>query len=223
MWTVGAEAVAGWLVTAANPADAPPGGSQAMLQIRIPNWEPAKIGAWNETEKAAIQALSNLVDAREDWSAFLKKNGKFLMYATGCDYQVNGPVAAMRFYDRAAKKNDRTAFDRNTRFYVAPNGGHGGWGISATTGERIPYHTDFIAALTDWVEKGITPPDALMQTLQEMTPPYASSVSRPLCRYPMYPRYSGSGDPKKMESWRCAAPAPGPDPAAESASTSSSR
>lgn len=222
MWTVAAEAPVGWLVQPVNPATAPPGGTNAMLQARVPGWEPAKIGHWDEKEKAAIQALSNLVDSREDWSAFLKHNGKFLLYAAGSDYQVNGPVGAMRFYEQGGKKNDKAAFDRNTRFYVAPNSGHGSWGISATTGEKLPYHADLITILADWVEKGIAPPDAIQQTLKDPKPPYAYTISRPLCRFPMYPRYNGSGDHNKMENWKCAAPKPGPSPAAPSVSTTAS-
>ena len=222
MWTVGAEGVRGWLVTPINPATLPPGGTQAVLEARVPGWDAAKIGAWDDATRVAIQKLSSQIDPHEDWSPFLKRNGKLLMYGAGSDYQVNGPIGPMRLFEQARKKNDKDAFDKNVRFYVAPNAGHGGWGISATTGERIPYHTDFIAALIDWVEKGVTPPDALQQTLQDLKPPYPSAVSRPLCRYPTYPKYSGKGDPKTKESWICTAPAPGPSPVAPSTPVTSS-
>jgi Tannase and feruloyl esterase len=52
----------------------------------------------------------------------------------------------------------------------------------------------------------VTPPDPILQTLGEQTPPDKVMRTRPLCRYPKYPRYKGKGDPEKMESYACAMP-----------------
>jgi feruloyl esterase len=65
---------------------------------------------------------------------------------------------------------------------------------------------DLVGYLENWVEKGVVPPDAIPQTLKEPNAPYTVIRSRPLCRYPKYPRYNGSGDPDRMESYTCAAP-----------------
>jgi len=96
--------------------------------------------------------------------------------------------------------------DKFVRYYVAPNVNHGSIGVSATTGKPLPRYTDMLTYLQDWVEKGVTPPDALTQTLMADKPPYAVERARPICRYPNYPRYKGAGDPDKLESYTCAAP-----------------
>jgi feruloyl esterase len=197
------------MVSPVNPATLPPdAGLEAMFRARVPGWDPAKIGTVSETTPL-VQALSKLVDAGEDWSAFLKKGtGRFILYMASADYQVNAQATA-HFYEQALKKNDRAAMERSTRFYMAPNGGHGSYGISATTGEELPHFYDLVTVLADWVEKGMTPPDWIPQTLKEAKPPYTVTRSKPICRYPNYPRYNGSGDPMKAESYRCAPPTEG--------------
>jgi feruloyl esterase len=176
-----------------------------MLLARVPGWDPAKLGAPSDITPA-VQRLSDLVDPREDWSASLKRNGKLILYHAASDYQVNGH-GMFRLYEQAMKKNDQAAMGRSVRFYVAPNVGHGSYGISATTGEPLPPYVDLITSLADWVEKEIPPPDSVLQTIKDGSPPYTVRVSRPLCRYPNYPRYTGRGDAKQAESYQCTAPA----------------
>jgi feruloyl esterase len=61
--------------------------------------------------------------------------------------------------------------------------------------------TDFLAALIAWVEEGRAPGDLV--SYKAGTDPL---LTRPLCRYPGYPRYNGDGDPLMAESFHCAAP-----------------
>ena len=94
--------------------------------------------------------------------------------------------------------------DSHVRLYVLPNGNHGGSGSSLTTGEPIPQYIDTVGMITDWVEKSITPPDAPVLRDQLRLPPYTTLATKPMCRYPAYPRYI-DGDPKSAESYRCVA------------------
>ncbi|MOA52737.1 Tannase and feruloyl esterase [compost metagenome] len=59
--------------------------------------------------------------------------------------------------------------------------------------------------MTDWVEKGVTPPDAPEMRAMQKVPPHAVSATKPLCRYPLYPRYLAGGDVKKAASYTCSA------------------
>jgi hypothetical protein len=47
-------------------------------------------------------------------------------------------------------------------------------------------------------------PDTLVQVSQEIMPPFKVISSRPMCRYPLYPRYNGQGDPNGAASFTCA-------------------
>ena len=104
------------------------------------------------------------------------------------------------------KRSRQAAIDKSVRFYVTPNANHQNIGFSTTTGTELPRYVDLMGLLTNWVEKGVAPPEAPAQTLEELNPPFKVLRSRPLCRYPQYPRYI-SGDAEQASSYRCTAPA----------------
>jgi feruloyl esterase len=151
-----------------------------------------------------IQAMSAVIDQPNDLSTLLSGRTKFIVHSNASDYVVNGRYA-MRMYEELVKRHGQAAVDRVMRFYVTPNAGHSSAGHSATTGTALPRFADFFTPLRTWVEKG-TAPDTLMETLEEFTPPYKVLRTRPLCRYPRYPRYKGSGSLDEAQSYTCAMP-----------------
>jgi len=74
------------------------------------------------------------------------------------------------------------------------------------TNELVPSFVDFIGLLDDWVENGTAPADRQVLTDMDTAPPFAVHASFPLCRYPTYPHYGGSGDPKSADSYQCRRP-----------------
>ena len=152
-----------------------------------------------------IQSLSKIMDVKADWSKFFAHGGKLILHTGADDNQGNGK-AAMAFYQVQVKRSGQAVVDQHVRFYVTPNAGHGSVSFSETTNQPQARYMDLVSAIENWVENGKTPPDAIPQTLKETTAPYKVIRSRPLCRYPKYPRYNGSGDPDKMENYICAAP-----------------
>ena len=162
-----------------------------------------------------IQAMSAIVDQPSDLSKLLAGKTRFILHTAASDYTVNAR-GAMRFYDEVVKRHGQAVIDRSVRYYVTPNGEHGSVGHSATTGTDQPHYADLMAALRTWVEKDVAP-DSLVQTLEEIYPPYTALRSRPLCRYPRYPRYKGTGNPGDAQSYTCAMPQ------ASSRSTTSAR
>jgi feruloyl esterase len=93
--------------------------------------------------------------------------------------------------------------DSHLRYYIAPNLNHGGDGASTLTGEALPQYVDLITIATDWVERNVTPPDAPLLSARAVVPPYTVAATRPMCRYPLYPRYKGTGDVHAAESFTC--------------------
>jgi hypothetical protein len=55
------------------------------------------------------------------------------------------------------------------------------------------------------VERG-TPPSSQGLTIRKLNAAGQSALSRPLCKYPRYPRYNGTGDVTQATSFTCAAP-----------------
>jgi feruloyl esterase len=64
-------------------------------------------------------------------------------------------------------------------------------------GEKTVDSFDMLSAITDWVEKGAAP-DSITATGRNLP-----GISRPLCPYPKYPYYKGSGDSNNAENFEC--------------------
>jgi feruloyl esterase len=83
-----------------------------------------------------------------------------------------------------------------------------GWSDTGITPETTIWYYDSVLKkmgqnqsnwMRLWVEKGIAP-DQIMGTS-------ASGLTRPLCPYPQYAEYKGSGNLKDAANWACKAPA----------------
>lgn len=204
----GREAMSGWLAitpqpnTSTQPALGQPGATVRFGIIKDPSFNLVNfsIAAFRER----IQAASAIIDSTNpDLSRFFARGGRLIMKAQSSDYSSN-PQIAMRWYDQLVGRFGQAAVDRHVRFYILPNGDHGGGVQSATSTDAVPRYIDLIEMATDWVEKDIVPADAPVLSAKATVPPYTVSATRPMCRYPLYPHYVG-GDPKSAASFRCVA------------------
>lgn len=157
-------------------------------------------------QQQKIQVLSQAVDIDEDWSQFKALGGKVIMDTSGAD-TISNPLAQFKLYDKVVEKMGQAAVDGFARYYVSPMTGHGGSGNGAT----VPTAADLLNPMIGWTERLIPPPDAPMQMRITTTGSGSGTVynivqSRPLCRYPMYPRYNGSDDPNQASSYTCTMP-----------------
>jgi len=155
--------------------------------------------------RIAYQEFSRVADPPADWSGLVKNNTKFFMHLPTADYVSNTNTQIAFMQQAIAKAGGKPAFDRVGRVYTPANIDHQSGGISAN-GEPIPHHVDYLLYMENWVIKGVTPPDPIVEELQDLNAPYTVKASRPLCRFPQYPRYKGSGDPKTVASYTCASP-----------------
>ena len=92
--------------------------------------------------------------------------------------------------------------DQFMRFYVTPGVNHAGNGVMKD-GKAVPAKVDLLGALDAWVDGG-TAPDTLTQVSQEDKAPFKTIAARPMCRYPLSPRYDGHGDAAQAASFTCA-------------------
>jgi len=151
--------------------------------------DPERPGPW----QARIAELAALQDINQaDLSAFQAQGGKLLMMHGTTDPLVS-PRATNQYYSRvrATMGADRT--DAFMRYYEIPGVGHG-------LSEVFMLSWDSLTALENWAEKGVSP-DAQTVTDQIGVP----GRTRPLCNYPAWPRYKGSGDVKAAASFGCVA------------------
>jgi feruloyl esterase len=74
-------------------------------------------------------------------------------------------------------------------------------GVDHLGGGPGPGSTDFLSPLRAWVEAGTDPEDLVSQ---ELLPGATEPIlSRPLCRYPRSPRYTGTGDANDAARFHC--------------------
>jgi feruloyl esterase len=145
-----------------------------------------------------IRQVSALMDSTDpDLSAFHRRGGKLIILENMADY-AQSPYAGIQYYDSVVARMGKATTDQFLRLYTAPGVDH--------VGSGAPANIDMLSVLTDWVEDG-KPPEGLQLLEQELKPPFAIRRARPLCHWPGWPRYRGSGNPMQAESFECAGPA----------------
>jgi len=145
------------------------------------------------THADELAAFSALVDATDpNLAPFAGRGGKLILWHGFADYGVSG-YSTIRYYERVVSSLGANAVDEFIRFYTSPGVDHLNGGPGAGT-------ADYLGALVAWVEQGTAPGDLVAHRFA------GGPLSRPLCRYPRYPHYNGSGDPSSAESFHCAMP-----------------
>jgi feruloyl esterase len=143
-----------------------------------------------------LAALSAQMDATStDFSAFVARGGKLILWHGAADAGIT-PVGTNDYYAalEAAAVADPSlpAVEAYARLYVAPGVAHCARGPGAD-------QVDLLSVLDAWRDG--TPPGAITAHAQ-----YTSAGDRPLCEWPGYPHYVGSGDPTLASSYSCQLP-----------------
>jgi feruloyl esterase len=125
---------------------------------------------------------------------------KMIIYHGQADpvFSVNDTI---QWYQRL-NANVHGQADSFVRLFTEPGGTHCGGGVALDK-------FDALSALMDWVEKGKAP-EQIIATVnpanKEVPASWSQRRTRPLCPYPSYAAYSGSGDGEDAASFVCRAP-----------------
>jgi feruloyl esterase len=137
-----------------------------------------------------IDKAVGYVDAVDtDLSRFKANGGKLLLTHGWMDTGMT-PDTTLGYYANVREKMGK-AQDDWMRLFLAPGMGHCGGGPGVNS-------FDSIGTLEKWVEKGIAPDQIIGIGKDDLT--------RPLCPYPKYASYKGSGDLKDKDNWQCKGP-----------------
>lgn len=137
-----------------------------------------------------ISDLSKQLDTKTDISAFSARGGKLLLAHGLADALVTSR-ATQEYYRRLQAQMGAANVDSFVRYYEVPGLGHAVSSVFNAT-------WDSLTALEQWVEKG-TAPSGQVTTDTVGIP----GRTRPLCDYPKWPRYNGSGDVNAAGSFTC--------------------
>ncbi|WP_205703702.1 tannase/feruloyl esterase family alpha/beta hydrolase [Herbaspirillum huttiense] len=141
--------------------------------------------------QARVVALNGLQDVNQtDLSAFRNKGGKILIAHGTADALVS-TQATRQYLGRLQKTMGEQQLEGFVRYYEIPGYGH-------VFGTAFNASWDSLTALEQWVEQGKAPVD---QIVVDTT--VVPGRSRPLCRYPAWPQYRGSGSVNEAGSFVC--------------------
>jgi Tannase and feruloyl esterase len=149
--------------------------------------DPENPGAWADR----ISFLSITLDARTDLSAFAANGGKLLM-AHGLSDVLVSSRSTRDYYHTLVRQQGMDAVRGFVRFYEVPGYGHAASSVFNAT-------WDSLTALENWVEQSVAPINQV--TTDTVGVP---GRTRPMCEYPKWPRYKGSGDINAASSFTCA-------------------
>lgn len=139
---------------------------------------------------SAVQNMSTLLDMNAtDLSAFQKRGGKLIVVHGAADATI--PTASSeQYYSRVVATMGASAVANFFQFYEVPGYAHGFGEFDSSW--------DNVTALDNWVENGVMP---VNQITTDANP--GAVRSRPLCHYPSWPKYTGSGDQNAASSYTC--------------------
>jgi pimeloyl-ACP methyl ester carboxylesterase len=187
--TLGSGAISAIFTTPPTPE--PSSGAAPVEYLLNFNFDKDASKIFAETAGFAKASWEFMRADSTDLSAFHKHGGKLLVTHGVSDpvFSINDTIA---WWNEVNKKNKGKAADF-VRFFAVPGMTHCGGGPST---DRY----DAFDALVTWVEKK-TAPDSILATAGAATP--WPNRTRPLCAYPAYPHYKGSGSTEDAASFFC--------------------
>jgi catechol 2,3-dioxygenase-like lactoylglutathione lyase family enzyme len=132
---------------------------------------------------------------------FRKRGGKLLIFHGTAD-PIFSALESIDYYQRLTRNNGGPeATSAWARLFLVP-------GMNHCSGGPATDSFDGLAAIVNWVEKGTSP--SRIEASARPGTAYFPGRTRPLCPYPAYARYSGSGSLEDGASFVCAAPSDSP-------------
>jgi feruloyl esterase len=136
-----------------------------------------------------IDGKIGFVDAVDpDLRAFKAHGGKLLLYAGWGDTTIT-PENTVLYYESVLEKMGKSQ-DGWVRLFMIPGMAHCGGGPGPNT-------FDSIGTLEYWRERGVAPAQMTAANPQ-------AAITRPVCPYPQYAKYKGTGNVKDAANWACA-------------------
>jgi tannase/feruloyl esterase len=192
----GDNAIQSWRQYVLDPTEPMRVGFFRYFLFHDPNWDWRTID-WDRDLAYAEQKLPFMSAVDRDLSAFKKRGGKLLMY-TGWADPVVPPQDTVAYYDGVVKTMGGLEKTREFyRFFLVPGMGH-------CSGGPGPNQFDRLAALEQWVEKGVAP-EKLVATHSTNG---KVDRTRPLCLYPQVARWKGTGSTDDAANFMCVTEAP---------------
>ena len=151
-----------------------------------------------DTDPARMAAYSTIYDTyADDKLAAYKQRGGKLLFIHGMSDPIFSAFDTVDYYERLAANNGGVAATQSfARTFLVP-------GMNHCSGGPATDSFDSIQTMVDWVEKGIAPQNIAAKALPTNTD--FPNRTRPLCPYPQFAKYKGSGSVEDASSFVCSA------------------
>ena len=153
------------------------------------SFDPQERSAWS----LRWRELSRMIDQSPDISGFAARGGKLLL-AHGLQDVLVSARATEDYYERLVQMFGKSQVEKFARFYEVAGYGH-------AVSSQFNATWDSLTALEQWAEGGVAPANQV--TVDTVGVP---GRSRPLCDFPKWARYNGSGDVNAATSFTCVNP-----------------
>jgi feruloyl esterase len=137
-----------------------------------------------------LSELSTQLDTSTDISVFANRGGKLLLAHGKSDVLV-ATRSTEQYYQRLQAQMGPSYVDTFARYYEVPGLGHAVSSVFNAT-------WDSLTALENWVEKGTAPSNQVTTDTGGVP-----GRTRPLCDYPKWQQYKGTGDVNLAASFTC--------------------
>jgi hypothetical protein len=137
-----------------------------------------------------LSELSRWYDTKTDISEFAERGGKLLLAHGKADVLVS-TRATEWYYKKLLAHFGHAKVHKFARYFEIPGLGHA-YSAAFTPG------WDSLTALENWVEEGVSPTNQIVTDTA-----VNAGRTRPLCEYPKWPKYNGSGDVNSASSFTC--------------------
>ena len=161
-----------------------------FIVFKDPAWDPRTLDFGRHVDLVDSRPEFQVLDAtKTDLSTFTQRGGKLILYQGWAENGIP-PRNVVTYYGQvhAATANAADA----VRLFMVPGMGHCGGGNGTST-------FDMVAALDAWRSTGRAPRTVPASRVREGT----VDRTRPLCPYPQYAAYTGSGSLDDAASFEC--------------------
>ena len=172
-------------------------------QMKLAMLEPPPGPAWSYTmfdfdkdPPRVTHAAAELNPRNPDLAPLKKRGGKIVHYSGWADQQVN-PFPGIDYYETVSKRLGGAATRDFYRLFMVPGMFHCSGGPGCNT-------VDWLAAVMDWVEKGIAPEQLTGAHVENGK----TTRTRPVCPYPQVARHKGAGSIDDAANFACVAAPP---------------
>lgn len=162
-------------------------------QYDVSGFDPLAPGAL----KPRLLEVAGMLDrVNADIGGYIKQGGKLILLHGRSD-EMPPEQDTVHFYHTLVTRYGKQVVSDAVAFYLIPGFAHGhGAGFNASGGIQL------LSTLDDWVQKGVAPGTLIAVDANKKT----AGRSRPLCQYPAWPKYDGTGDPNIASSFLCVKP-----------------